>query len=199
MTGFDYPTIAHSRRHGPGGYSSYESYREWLRDEFLFRCVFCLHREQWYNRGGSFHIDHFVPVSVDDKGTCEYDNLLYVCAACNEAKKAVIGLPDPCQVPLAECLRIVESGQVEALNSVGEKLRQTLLLNSKRNVSYRSRLIRILDALSKSDPALYAEMMGFPDDLPDLRKKKASSNTRPAGVLTCFFVLRENKQLSATY
>jgi hypothetical protein len=96
-------------------------------------------------------------------------------------------------------LRIVESGQVEALNSVGEKLRQTLLLNSKRNVSYRSRLIRILDALSKSDPALYAEMMGFPDDLPDLRKKKASSNTRPAGVLTCFFVLRENKQLSATY
>jgi hypothetical protein len=199
MTGFDYPTIAHSRRHGPGGYSSYESYREWLRDEFLFRCVFCLHREQWYNRGGSFHIDHFVPVSVDDKGTCEYDNLLYVCAACNEAKKAVIGLPDPCQVPLAECLRIVESGQVEALNSVGEKLRQTLLLNSKRNVSYRSRLIRILDALSKSDPALYAEMMGFPDDLPDLRKKKASSNTRPAGVLNCFFVLRENRLLSATY
>jgi HNH endonuclease len=199
MSGFEYPRHAHSRRHGPGGYSNYESYREWLRDEFLFRCVFCLHRERWYNRSATFHIDHFVPVSVDDTGECEYDNLLYVCAACNEAKKAVLGLPDPCKVAFSECLKISKSGRVEALNKHGEKLRQILLLDSKRNVDHRSRWIRILDALSKSDPSLHQELMGFPDDLPDLRRKRSSFNTRPTGVLNCYFVLRENDQLPGSY
>jgi hypothetical protein len=133
---------------------------------------------------------------VDDAGECKYDNLLYVCAACNEAKKAVLGLPDPCKVALSECLKISKSGRVEALNKHGEKLRQILLLDSKRNVDHRSRWIRILDALSKSDPSLHQELMGFPDDLPDLRRKRSSFNTRPTGVLNCYFVLRENDQLT---
>jgi hypothetical protein len=151
------------------------------------------------NRSATFHIDHFVPVSVDDAGECKYDNLLYVCAACNEAKKAVLGLPDPCKVALSECLKISKSGRVEALNKHGEKLRQILLLDSKRNVDHRSRWIRILDALSKSDPSLHQELMGFPDDLPDLRRKRSSFNTRPTGVLNCYFVLRENDQLPGSY
>ena len=65
MQGFEYQTAPHIRRHGPGGYQDYDSYRDWLRDEFLFRCVYCLHREQWYDRGATFNIEHFVPVAAD--------------------------------------------------------------------------------------------------------------------------------------
>lgn len=197
--GFQYPTQPHVRRHGPAGYSNYESYRDWLRDEFLFRCVYCLHREQWYSRGATFHIDHFVPVVSNAGGVCEYTNLLYACAACNEAKKAILGIPDPCQIAFSDCLRIIPNGHVVSLNQHGEKLLQALRLDSPKNVEYRSRLMRILDALQKSDPALYQEMMGFPNDLPDLRTKRVPSNTKPEGALQCHFVLRENGLLPSTY
>src|ERR1017187_2717618 len=159
MNGFEYPTQLHVRRHGPAGYSNYESYRDWLRDDFLFRCVYCLHREQWYNRGAAFHIDHFVPVVSDAGSICEYTNLLYACAACNEAKNAILGLPDPCKIPLGDCLCITAGGKVQSFNNHGEKLLQALCLNSPRSVAYRSRLMRILDALQKGAPELYQEMM----------------------------------------
>ncbi len=39
---FQYPPVAGSRIHAPMGYADAESYREWLRDEFAFRCIYCL-------------------------------------------------------------------------------------------------------------------------------------------------------------
>ena len=199
MMGFEYPTSPHARRHGPAGYKDYGSYRDWLRDEFIFRCVYCLHREQWYSRSGTFHIEHFVPVSIDPEGKCEYSNLLYACGTCNEAKKDVVGVPDPCAVAFHECLRINGDGHVEALNDDGEKLKQVLRLNSANNVIHRSRFIRTLEALRIHDAGLYREWMGFPEDLPDLRTKVVPKNTRPDGVENCYFVLRERGRLPPTY
>src|ERR1039458_225442 len=108
MTGFEYSTTPHVRRHGPTGYTDYDSFRDWLRDEFTFRCVYCLHREQWYHGGATFHIDHSVPVVADSSGEFEYENLLYACARCNEAKRAVLGVPNPCEVAFHDCLRILD-------------------------------------------------------------------------------------------
>ena|SRR5713101_1667716 len=63
---FAYPREPHGRRHGPAGYEDYGHYKPWLRDEFTFRCVYCLERETWYpNRAASFSADHFVPVVLD--------------------------------------------------------------------------------------------------------------------------------------
>jgi hypothetical protein len=132
-------------------------------------------------------------------GICEYTNLLYACAACNEAKKAILGIPDPCQIAFSSCLSITPDGHVVARNQHGEKLRQALRLDSPKNVEYRLRLMRILDALQKSDPSLYQEMMSFPNDLPDLRAKRVPSNTKPEGVLNCHFVLRERGSLPSAY
>ena len=39
---FAYPTTPHTRRHGPRGYKNYKEYKPFLRDEFAFRCVYCL-------------------------------------------------------------------------------------------------------------------------------------------------------------
>ena len=43
---FPYPAAAHVRLHGPQ-YTESASYKPWLRDEFAFRCVYCLWRERW--------------------------------------------------------------------------------------------------------------------------------------------------------
>ena len=199
MIGFEYPTEPHTRRHGPAGYSDFNSYRDWLRDDFTFRCVYCLHREQWYKRGATFHIDHWIPLKVNADGKCEYSNLLYACATCNEAKKAILGVPDPCEVAFYDCLRVMADGRIESLNDDGEKLRQALRLDSESNVRWRSRYMRILKALMTSDPGLYQELMGFPEDLPDLRKKLVPDNTKPEGAANCYFALRERGELPAMY
>ncbi|MBX3449964.1 MAG: hypothetical protein KF777_10415, partial [Planctomycetaceae bacterium] len=198
MKGFEYPTEPHVRRHGPAGYKDYGSFRDWLRDEFTFRCVFCLHRERWYGRAGTFDIEHFVPVSVDPLGECEYTNLLYACRTCNTAKRNVLAVPDPCAIPFGDCLRIKPNGRVEALNADGRKLQEVLLLNKPSNVGHRSRWIRVLEVLRQSDPELYQELMAFPDDLPDLRCKRVPSNTKTEGVDNCYFVLRERSRLPMT-
>jgi hypothetical protein len=55
MIPFVYPRAAPLRRHGPAGYAQYERYRPWLRDEFAFRCVYCLKREQWGVVRATYH------------------------------------------------------------------------------------------------------------------------------------------------
>jgi hypothetical protein len=129
MIGLEHPTSPHVRPHGPAGYKDYSSYRDWLRDEFTFHCVYCLHREQWNGRGGTFHVEHFIPTSVDPDGECVYSNLLYSCASCNEAKEAILGLPNPCLVAFGSCLRVLADGRIDALNSHGEKLKQVFRLD----------------------------------------------------------------------
>lgn len=198
MVGFVYPARPHKRKHGPGGYKDYESFRDWLRDEFTFQCVYCLHREQWYGRPTTFHIDHFNPVALNSDGECEYPNLIYACATCNEAKKAVI-LPDPCKLAFNNCLRIMPDGHVKALNNHGKRLEEVLRLNSPHNLQYRSRLMQTLQTLKKYNLALYRDYMRFPDDLPDLRNKNVTTNTKPNGVRNCYFALRERGKLPETY
>lgn len=199
MIGFEYSSSPHVRRHGPAGYKVYGSYRDWLRDEFTFRCVYCLYREQWDNRGGTFHVEHFIPTAVDPSGEREYSNLLYACPTCNVAKQAILGLPDPCQVAFHDCLRVMADGRVAALNPEGERLKQVLRLDSERAVRARYRWMRDLEALEKNDPGLYAEYMGFPDDLPDLRSRHAPENTKPDGEANCYYALRERGELPAIY
>ncbi|WP_417740621.1 HNH endonuclease [Rosistilla oblonga] len=199
MTGFCYPTNPHSRKHGPEGYRDYSSFRDWLRDEFTFRCVFCLHREQWYNRTGTFNIEHFIPVAIDESGRCDYSNLLYACSTCNNAKRAILGVPDPCSVAFGDCLVVRSHGEIDALNAEGKKLVGVLRLNSESNVDNRRRWIRNLANLRVADPELFEEYMGFPRNLPDLRTKHVKSNSKPDGVQNCYFSIRERGELEATY
>lgn len=199
MQGFEYPTAPHVRRHGPAGYKDYASYRDWLRDEFTFRCVFCLHREQWYGRSGTFDIEHFVPVSIDPVGKCEYTNLLYACRTCNSAKLDILSVPDPCAVAFGDCLRIQGTGEVLPLNGDGKRLCDVLRLNNTSNVSHRSRWIRMFEALQNADPDLYKEFMTFPDALPDLRKCRTPANSKPDSTENCYFALRECGKLPDSY
>src|SRR5215813_9745720 len=118
---FAYPTTPHVRRHGPFGYKDYESYRDWLRDDFSFRCVFCLKREQWDVVLGNWDIDHFIPQCIDLAGKLNYENLLYVCHCCNNIKSNRF-VPNPCQIAFGKCIVVNDDGRITALNEDGEFL-----------------------------------------------------------------------------
>ena len=199
ITAFDYPTRKHVRRHGPVGYSDYESFREWLRDEFSFRCVFCLQREQWSRVEATFHIDHFVPQAINPKLACEYDNLLYVCATCN-SKKSDLNVPNPCEFAFGECVNVLPDGTIESRNQTGELLIDLLRLDDAPVTNYRRRWLETWRALiSSGHLATYAEWMKYPDELPDLRAKKPPSNHRPEGLSRSAFERRERGELPETY
>jgi hypothetical protein len=81
---FQYPTEPLHRRHGPRGYATYKSYKPWLRDEFSFRCAYCLCREQWEPNGQDvFSVEHIQPQARYPEQATDYDNLIYACAVCN--------------------------------------------------------------------------------------------------------------------
>jgi hypothetical protein len=74
---YDYPSVLHERIHGPAGYTDYKSYKEWLRDEFEFRCVYCLTRETWNPAGADvFGVDHILHKAVHKDVACDYRNLV---------------------------------------------------------------------------------------------------------------------------
>jgi hypothetical protein len=126
---FDYPLVPHVRRHGPQGYTHYNAFKPWLRDEFSFRCAYCLFRERWYPDGqDAFSVDHLIPQIQSPELICEYTNLVYACRRCN-ALKALHRVPDPCEVAYGMHLRPQESGQIAPLSETGEALLQFLDLN----------------------------------------------------------------------
>lgn len=72
---YAYPSTRHIRRHGPSGWNDYHRYRPWLRDEFAFRCVYCLEREVWRDMRTQMHIDHFQPQKLRPNLAGDYSNL----------------------------------------------------------------------------------------------------------------------------
>jgi len=181
---FAFPSGVHVRRHGPAGWLDYRRYRPWLRDEFSFRCVYCLYRERWMDVRRGYQIDHFVPQKFRPDLRTDYDNLLYLCAACNNYKGAVL-LPDPCQVPLCECLRFNDDGTVEALDPhqyEGQQLIDILELDQPQLIEFRRSRIGAIRSHLVHDPDLYLHDMGYPSDLPDLTLDIPPRNMRPGGV-----------------
>src|SRR5258708_4902772 len=105
---FVYPDDPHQRRHGPAGYTDYESFRDWLRDEFSYRCVFSLLRETWPQT--RFHIDHLISQKERPDLVCDYSNLILLEGRLNLVK-GKRRLPDPCKVALGKHLVVYTSGE----------------------------------------------------------------------------------------
>lgn len=196
--GFEYPTGAHVRRHGPHGYSDYGAYRDWLRDDFTFRCTYCLQRERWGTVLGMFDIDHFVAQAVDPSHGCAYDNLLYLCHRCN-LKKGASSLPDPCITSLNTCIRVHDDGQIEALDRNGKRIIRILALDDPNWTHWRAMLISTFSELRRTQSPMLTAWLGFPDELPDLAAKRPPGNSRPGGVSRCYFSLQAAGVLPETY
>ena len=184
---FAYPKEQHRRRHGPTGYTIPETYREWLRDDFSYRCVYSLIREQWISRKANFDIDHLESRSSRSDLVCDYNNLLYVTHRVNlvHGKRP---LPDPCKVALGKCLEVdPETGEIRALNDVGGRIISILKLDSDDATADRLMWLRILRCAAQGDEGLFRRLIGYPSDLYDLSKAQEENNSRPSGIAESAF------------
>lgn len=191
----------HSRKHGPRGYRDYRNYKPWLRDEFLFRCVYCLTRERWCPNGReAFSVEHINPKATTDN----YDELAYACCSCNRNRKSSALPLDPVAEPLGSHLTIAADGAVVGLTREGDFLIRVCHLNRPLLVEFRRRLIFLLtEAVECEDDrlsGLLPDLLGFPADLPDLRTKRPpEGNERPNGVVDSWLERREREELPDFY
>jgi hypothetical protein len=197
---FSYPETVSGRLHGPQGYFQYEAYREWIRDEFSYRCAYCLMRESWLRGDRGFQIDHCIPAARDPSRLLDYDNLVYTCPWCNQAKAGLL-VPNPTDVAYGRALRVNDEGVIEARNDLGVILIQGLKLDHPDITYQRSMIIRVVRlAEEKNNVSVILRLLGCPDDLPNLRQKRPpGGNKRPAGVRECWYEKRRRGELAFVY
>ena len=145
---FDYPESPSGRLHGPAGYESYESFRPWLRDEFIFRCVYCLKRETWGQVTGDFELDHFHPQSLAPDLTHDYFNLVYACRRCNSVKLDQ-SVDDPTMHFSSESVVVSQDGGLASDKPQTKRLIRQLDLNSPKLKKWRVMWMRIKKASKK--------------------------------------------------
>jgi hypothetical protein len=182
---FCYPVKPHARKHGPSGYKHWDGYRDWLRDEFDFRCVFCLRREVWDERRAVFAVEHLIPRKHAPDRTLDYTNLVYACSSCNSAKSASLA-PDPCVHAYAKLVSVESDGRIRPINAEGKRLIRTACLDDEKTTRWRENWIGILRNLAKHEPARYRAMLAFPTNLPDLTKfSPPGGNHKPGSEKSC--------------
>src|SRR5580704_16123593 len=139
---FQYPQQAHVRRHGPLGYVTYQSYKPWLRDEFQFRCIYCLWRERWLSVGeDAFSVEHLHSRAEAPDRICDYENLVYACCRCNSVKTDAHCVLDPCQQAYGEHLEILADATIQGLTAQGRELIEICQLARPRITQARQRLL----------------------------------------------------------
>jgi hypothetical protein len=202
---FTYPAQPHVRKHAPAGYKDYTKYKPWLRDEFEFRCVYCLQREKWSRDWhAAFSVDHVVPQVEDATLVCVYGNLVYACLRCNSAKQGV-RVVDPTQESMGRHLRVEPAGSVTGLTDEGSFLIELLHLNAGSAISERRRILRLLKLRQRypEDRELGADFLAafaYPEDLPDLRLlRPPEGNQLDANKFQSFHARREKSHLPSIY
>ncbi len=195
---FRYPEYRNQRRHGPEGYENYGSYRPWLRDEFDFRCVYCLKRESLGSLTGEFELDHFHPQWIRPDLSINYHNLVYACARCN-AVKGIKSIPDPFRVLVSNRMIVRQDGIVVPNDLQASYLIDILDLNCPRLVDWRILWMRILELANQHDEHLRKKILGYPDRLEDLSKLKPPFNSLPDGIRQSCFARRQRGELQEAY
>ncbi len=203
---FLYPIAPHVRKHGPSGYIDYKSYKPWLRDEFVFRCVYCMEREVWHpSRAGGFSCDHFDSKVIYPERTNDYTNLVYACLRCNSIKNMVPLHLDPSQVGYGEHIHVDDSGEIVASTIVGQQLIEFFLLDVAPAIDVRAEIQLILRAKREQPEnpvidAIFKAKFGFPLDLPDLyRLKPPTGNSNVGSEANSFHAQRERRALPEYY
>jgi hypothetical protein len=188
---FAYPEEPHRHRHGPVDYGKPGDYREWVRDEWAFRCVYCLRRERWMPGSRFWEVDHILPRKGHEELVLDYNNLTYACRCCNGTKLKKI-VPNPCKKAYAKLVWVDEGGYIHHRNKQGKKLIEALGLDGGEPTEMRMDILQRIQAAKKLPPndpdrkAMLDRCLGYPprEMLPDLvnHKPKPKHNARPDGV-----------------
>jgi HNH endonuclease len=203
---FSFSPFIQGRKHGPGGYANYQDYKDWLRDEFEFRCIYCLERETWYpSRHAAFAVEHILPQSKRPDLVCDYDNLGYACLRCNSFKQDIETL-DPSRIALDEHLYFEPDGSAVGRTDEGREFIFLFHLNEVAACNLRKEKLSILQLKNRYPDDSNIEMLfrntfGYPQNLPDLRwpAKQPKTNSRHEGVHECHFVRKLEGRLAEVY
>ena len=202
---FQYSPVPPPRRHGPRGYADYQFYKPWLRDEFAFRCLYCLWRERWQADGHhGFGVEHIQPQGTEPGKRLDYDNLVYACNLCNSTRGEVPLPIDPSSDPPGRYLQILTDGTMQAIAPAGADLIELCRLNRPLLVAARRRISSLIALLRNSNApeAIEAlrDLLAFPADLPDLAVlRPPDGNVRPDGIADSFFERRRRGDLVDAY
>lgn len=131
------------RRKGIPRLKYYQDGREQLEQDFYYLCGYCgkdgsvLHQK--------FHLDHFVPKSLDKSRENDYDNLVLACPRCNLSKSdkwptgdrkqphnGIEGFVDPADPEFDQHLERNEKGYVVGKTPVGNSMSNMLHLDIRR-------------------------------------------------------------------
>lgn len=201
---FDYPAAPHVRLHSPGGYRDYGTYKDWLRDEFKFRCVYCLYREMFWPPNGEkqFGADHVENKDDHPELECVYSNLVYACNGCNSFKQKD-RLIDPCSTAFAQHLGILPNGKIEALSTEGNRLIKKLKLDSPQHDAFRAHMLKFYRIYQENPDSETAQMvrfyLGYPNPLPDLSLMKPPENPNEAAIEQSHLKRQQRGELEETY
>ena len=190
---FAYPKTRHILRHGPRGYTICRQFKPWLRDDFGFRCIYCLRRERWMGGGHSDFSVEPIPRNIAPRLTFEFSNLRYACSRCNSIRQDRRTI-DPCDEPLSNHLNIRQDGHIEGLTPDGVAHIKVLRLDHPALTEYRARFIRAVGLLeAKGAWAEINAWLGYPDDLPNLAALKTDAET--GDVLLKEYVVRAKRRV----
>jgi hypothetical protein len=112
---------------------------------------------------------------------------------------------DPTQVAFGSHLRLGTGAELIGVTPEGWDLIDLLHLNKNPALKVRQHFLRLLTLKERhpDDPdveKLFSAAFGFPEDMPDLRKKRPpGDNTMPGSEKSCYFARRERKELPPTY
>lgn len=156
-----------------------------------------MRRETW-DPTYPFEIDHFVPQAIDLALGATYSNLLYACAACNASKLDQL-IPDPLQVLLSDSIVVAEDGDITGTTTDALRLIRMLGLDSELDRQFRRRWIQVLELARSVETLLFRELLGFPDDLPNLATLRPPTNSRPQGIHESWYSLRSINKMPETF
>ena len=174
------------------------SFLPWLRDEFVFRCVYCLRREQW-DRSLTMEVEHFLPTSQFPDIENDYENLLYACPRCNRVKGMQI-VPSPEEFMFADHVAVQADGTMIGQSPEALRVIAKLRLNSPVMIHFRRTWFEIVALANRFEPELFQRLMGFPDDLPNLQELlPPDGNSRPDGIARSHNARRNRGELPTHY
>lgn len=151
---------------------NYRDYRIPLREDFNCRCGYCNDRD--IPRVEYFEIDHLVPQKImKKKKDNDYNNLVYACHSCNNAKRAkwpscdenfpIVGEKgwiDPCSEDYAKQFERDDSGRIIPTTPIGKWMYDNLKLYKPQH-----QVLWSLEQLELLSDALEQKIEGDIDNL----------------------------------
>lgn len=120
--------------------------KKYLKQDFHSRCAYCDDLDFYYGGAKAFHVEHFAPKEKFPNLIHRYENLLYACPYCNEAKSdkwpsdsadiSVVGeegFVNPCAEEYDNHLERNSDGKISSKSVLGDYMISNLKLYLKRH------------------------------------------------------------------